>query len=75
MALDDSSGIYLVNGKLLENMGDLTFAKSFITTLDSILMLQNNSGSSSGPLLKWVRFKEMHLTDYYYLNKTRWDAV
>jgi len=63
----------MCNGKLLENMADTTFAKNFILDGEKIIIL--SSEEACGPAQKWVRFPNLYLTDYFYMETYSFDAV
>jgi hypothetical protein len=71
--MENKSGYLTHNGKLLENPGDITFAKIFALPTDSFVV--HSGQGDSGKSKMWVRFPEFYLTDYYYMNRTYYDAV
>lgn len=62
----------LQNGKLISNPDDTTFQKSFVKDMHQFTIVSSESTKSA---IKWVRFPEFYLTDYYYMNTRYWDAV
>ena len=71
--LENKVGYFLHNGKVLQNLDDITFAKSFITSTSTLALCCGAEGA--GEPVRWVRFPEFYTTDYFYMNSTYWDAV
>lgn len=72
-ARDGIAGNFLWDGKMLENLGDTTFAKKLIN--DKAIMSLITSPDSGGEELRWIRFKDFYITDYFYMEEHSWDAV
>jgi len=70
---EDISGPFIYNGKLIENMADLTFAKKFVLHDSTFGMICD--GSEFGKELRWKRCPDLCDTDYFYISDTYWDGI
>lgn len=70
--MEGKGSFVLFKGKLIQEPDDVTFQKVFAG--DGAQFLLVNAGTNKPPI-KWVRFPEFYLTDYYYMNTTYYDAV
>ena len=69
---ENLGGFLVSDGKLIENPQDTTFAKQFTKDKTKFALV---SGSSQSKSIKWIRFPEFYLTDYFYMSSHYWDAM
>ena len=70
---DGIDGYLVNNGKLIEkDQMEESFAKLHICQNDRFAIV---STTKSITPLRWIRFPEFYLTDYFYMNTRYWDAM
>ena len=70
---DGISGCLIYNGKLIKEPSETTFAKQFVLNNHKFAIATGNDQYKDP--IKWIRFPDFYLTDYYYMNTVHYDAV